>query len=79
SLGLNEIALTSVSLTDKVAVDTYSALPQTGAFIIIDRYTNVTVGAGMVHALNDGQDNVRHYTQAEKELNAYVRKHYPEW
>ncbi|MDW2323617.1 sulfate adenylyltransferase subunit CysN [Vibrio sp. 1159] len=79
SLNLNEIALASVSLTDKVAVDTYSALPQTGAFIIIDRYTNVTVGAGMVHALNDGQDNVRHYTQAEKELNAYVRKHYPEW
>ncbi|MDR9829326.1 sulfate adenylyltransferase subunit CysN [Vibrio sp. FNV 38] len=80
TLGLNEIALSSISLTDKVAVDTYNALPQTGAFIIIDRHTNVTVGAGVVNSVASSADeSARTYSQAEKELNAYVRKHFPEW
>ncbi|QIA64436.1 sulfate adenylyltransferase subunit CysN [Vibrio astriarenae] len=80
TLDLNEIALSSLSLTDKVAVDTYGNLPQTGAFVVIDRHTNVTVGAGMVSHLADGSDeSVRIYSQAEKDLNAYVRKHFPEW
>ncbi|SDH77344.1 sulfate adenylyltransferase subunit 1 [Vibrio xiamenensis] len=79
SLDLNEIALATVSLTDKVAVDAYQDLPQTGAFIVIDRHTNVTVGAGMVVSASDAQGNERLYSQADKELNAYIRKHYPEW
>lgn len=80
SLELNEIALLEVSLTDKVAVDTYKALPQTGSFIVIDRHTNVTVGAGMVETVIDGsEEQGRVYSQAEKGLNAYVRKHFPEW
>lgn len=77
---LNEIALASISLTDKVAIDEYQKLPQTGAFIIIDRHTNVTVGAGMVETIaGQHAPETRHYSEAEKELNAYVRKHYPEW
>ncbi|UPR55359.1 sulfate adenylyltransferase subunit CysN [Vibrio sp. ED004] len=80
SLELNEIALSEISLTDKIAVDTYKALPQTGAFIVIDRHTNVTVGAGMVETVIDGnEEQGRVYSQAEKDLNAYVRKHFPEW
>ncbi|MCO7016123.1 sulfate adenylyltransferase subunit CysN [Vibrio paracholerae] len=81
TLELNEIALASVRLTDKVAVDEYQSLPQTGAFIIIDRYSNVTVGAGMVSKITsvDKQGDIREYSAAEKELNIYIRKHYPEW
>lgn len=80
SLELNEIALSEVSLTDKIAVDTYKALPQTGGFIVIDRHTNVTVGAGMVETVIDGsEEQGRVYSQAEKDLNAYVRKYFPEW
>ncbi|CAH6802705.1 sulfate adenylyltransferase subunit 1 [Vibrio chagasii] len=80
SLELNEIALSEISLTDKIAVDTYKALPQTGAFIVIDRHTNVTVGAGMVETVIDGsEEQGRVYSQAEKDLNAYVRKYFPEW
>ncbi len=80
SLDLNEIALTEISLTDKVVIDEYQKLPQTGAFVVIDRHTNVTVGAGMVHHVHSGvDDNKRVYSSAEKELNAYVRKHFPEW
>ncbi len=82
SLALNEIALADIKLTDKVAIDEYNALPQTGAFIVIDRISNVTVGAGMVSLVNgDKADQTisREYTQAEKELNAYIRKNFPEW
>ncbi|WP_210447105.1 sulfate adenylyltransferase subunit CysN [Vibrio crassostreae] len=80
TLDLNEIALASLSLTDKIAVDEYQQLPQTGSFIIIDRHTNVTVGAGMVEKVSEGKGNdSRVYSQAEKDLNAYVRKHFPEW
>ncbi|PMO62211.1 sulfate adenylyltransferase subunit CysN [Vibrio breoganii] len=80
TLELNEIALSQIALTDKIAVDTYQTLPQTGSFIVIDRHNNVTVGAGMVESVsNDANEQGRIYSQAEKDLNAYVRKHFPEW
>ncbi len=81
SLELNEIALVEVKLTDNVAIDEYRLLPQTGAFIVIDRISNVTVGAGMVSQVNSDNpsESTRDYSQAEKELNAYICKHYPEW
>ena len=79
-LELNEIGLSSIRLTDSIALDHYRGLPQTGAFIIIDRRTNVTVGAGMIEHIGlAGEEPARIYSQAEKDLNAYVRKHFPEW
>ena len=79
-LELNEIGLSSIRLTDSIALDHYRGLPQTGAFIIIDRHTNVTVGAGMIEPIGlAGEEPARIYSQAEKDLNAYVRKHFPEW
>ncbi|MDA9558186.1 sulfate adenylyltransferase subunit CysN [Vibrio sp.] len=79
-LDLNEIALTKVSLTESMGIDIYTQLPQTGSFIVIDRHTNVTVGAGVVSAIHvQGEAEQRVYSQAEKELNTYVRKHFPEW
>ncbi|HIG39399.1 MAG: sulfate adenylyltransferase subunit CysN [bacterium] len=47
-LGLNEIGRCEVTLSQRIAFDAYKANPGTGAFIIIDRLTNVTVGAGMI-------------------------------
>lgn len=80
TLALNEIALAEINLTDKVAIDEYQKLPQTGAFIVIDRVSNVTVGAGMVSDIKSSeQEALREYSQAEKELNAYIRRNYPEW
>ncbi|WP_116869775.1 sulfate adenylyltransferase subunit CysN [Vibrio splendidus] len=77
---LNEIALTSVKLTDQIAIDRYVDLPQTGAFVVIDRGSNVTVGAGVVQDIYSSEASCnRVYTLAEKELNYYVRKHFPEW
>lgn len=80
ALKLNDIALAEISLHDPVAVDEYDQLPQTGSFIIIDRHTNATVAAGMVkYIANDSAPEKRIYSEAEKELNAYIRKHFPEW
>ena len=47
-LELNSIALCNVHLNQTVAFDSYADNRATGAFIIIDRLTNVTVGAGMI-------------------------------
>ncbi len=81
ALALNEIAECEVKLNQKVAFDHYDENRQTGAFVIIDRLTNVTVGAGMVsEALQpEARATVKTYTQAEISLNEYVRTHYPEW
>lgn len=81
TLELNEIALANIKLTDKIAIDEYNALPQTGAFIVIDRISNVTVGAGMVAAISDKahKSDDRVYTESEKALNAMIREQFPEW
>lgn len=57
-LDLNEIAAIKINLSSPVAFDPYSDNRQTGSFIIIDRQTNATVGAGMLtHSLRRA-DNV---------------------
>ncbi len=50
-LELNTIALCTVHLNQTVAFDSYRDNKSTGAFIIIDRLTNVTVGAGMIETI----------------------------
>lgn len=47
-LGLNEIGRCSVSLAAPIFFDGYRRNRTTGAFILIDRISNVTVGAGMI-------------------------------
>lgn len=79
AVDLNEIAFTCITLTDQIAIDRYKQLPQTGAFVVIDRYTNLTVGAGMVSCIISSERDFRIYSDAEKELNSYIRKHFPEW
>ena len=50
SLALNEIGRVKVALDAPIALDGYEQNRTTGAFIIIDRLTNGTVGAGMIIA-----------------------------
>jgi bifunctional enzyme CysN/CysC len=47
-LEMNEVGHVSLSLNQPIAFDSYKANPATGGFIIIDRLTNNTVGAGMI-------------------------------
>jgi len=48
TLRLNEIGLVNVSLSQRIAFDPYASNRDMGGFILIDRFTNATVAAGMV-------------------------------
>ena len=48
TLHLNDIAVCNLSFDRRIACDVYADVPETGAFILIDRATNETAGAGMV-------------------------------
>jgi bifunctional enzyme CysN/CysC len=48
TLAMNEIGVCNLSTSSAIAFDPYAENRHTGAFILIDRYTNATVGAGMI-------------------------------
>ncbi|MGQ3676520.1 sulfate adenylyltransferase subunit CysN [Xanthobacter sp. TB0139] len=48
TLALNEVAVVNLATHEPLAFDPFEDNPQTGAFIVIDRMSNLTVGAGMV-------------------------------
>jgi sulfate adenylyltransferase subunit 1 len=48
TLGLNEIGVVRLELDRPISFDTYHQNRDTGSFILIDRYSNATVAAGMV-------------------------------
>ncbi|NDC54489.1 MAG: sulfate adenylyltransferase subunit CysN [Planctomycetia bacterium] len=48
ALALNEIGRCGITLTSPIAFDAYRRNRATGGFIMIDRVTNATVGAGMI-------------------------------
>ena len=50
TLGLNEIGVVRLELDRPISFDTYRQNRDTGSFILIDRFTNATVAAGMVIA-----------------------------
>ncbi|MCP5326048.1 MAG: sulfate adenylyltransferase subunit CysN [Oceanospirillaceae bacterium] len=74
-LKLNEIGLCEVSLNKKVAFDPYKKNRATGAFIVIDRLTNVTVGAGMiVGAADEQKDEKLTAVSAEEKAARYDQR-----
>jgi bifunctional enzyme CysN/CysC len=48
TLALNDVGLCNLSTASAVPFDPYEENRTTGAFILIDRFTNATVGAGMI-------------------------------
>jgi sulfate adenylyltransferase large subunit len=50
TLGLNEIGVARLELDRPIAFDSYKLNRDTGSFILIDRFSNATVAAGMVIA-----------------------------
>src|SRR5581483_4298453 len=47
-LDLNEIGVCAIELSEPVAFDPYTENRELGGFILIDRITNQTVGAGLL-------------------------------
>jgi bifunctional enzyme CysN/CysC len=58
TLQLNEIGVCALELDRQVAFDPYSENRETGGFILIDRITNDTLGAGLLHFALRRSDNV---------------------
>jgi len=48
TLEMNEVGLCNLSMTKPLVFDPYADNAETGSFILIDRFTNATVAAGMI-------------------------------
>ncbi len=64
TLNLNEIGRCAITLNEPLAFDDYRRSRYTGAFIVIDRITNGTVGAGMIMARVTGTQRHDHWDDA---------------
>ncbi len=69
TLALNEIGVCNISTERPIAFDPYEANHDMGGFILIDRYTNATVGAGLLHFALRRADNV-HWQAVEVDKSA---------
>ena len=82
-LQLNEIGRCQLSLNKTIAFDAYADVKGTGSFIVIDKYTHATLAAGMIQQGSAKQaikqETSREYSAFEKDMNALVRQHFPEW
>ncbi|KID54563.1 sulfate adenylyltransferase [Pseudoalteromonas luteoviolacea] len=79
-LQLNEIAIVTLELTESIVADIYRNNHETGSFILIDRISNLTIGAGMIEALlAEESATTSEFSAFELEFNALVRKHFPHW
>jgi bifunctional enzyme CysN/CysC len=58
TLELNEIGVANLSLSRPIAFDPYTENRDMGGFILIDRITNNTVGAGLLHFALRRSENV---------------------
>ena len=78
TLGVNEIGFCNLSVSSPVAFDAYADNPRTGAFILIDRFTNATSGAGMIaFALRRATNIYRHAHLVDKAARAAMMKQTP--
>jgi bifunctional enzyme CysN/CysC len=77
-LEMNEVGFCNVALDRLVAFDPYETLRATGAFIVIDRHTNLTSGAGMIaFPLFRGQNLTWQRTSISKADRMRVNHHKP--
>lgn len=78
-LSLNDIAVCQLATNRPLVFDSYANSPILGSFILVDRYSHATVGAGMItHTLRRSQ-NIHHQsltvTRAQRErLNGHRGK-----
>ena len=77
-LHLNEIGQVSISLSQAVACEPYRQSRELGSFILIDRLTRNTVGAGMVTALHTASREVHwQHLDVNKGARAALNGHKP--
>ncbi len=77
-LELNEIGVCNIALDRAIAFDPYTTNRDTGGFILIDRLSNGTVGAGMLHfALHRAPDGPDGSVEVDKAARAQLKGQKP--
>ncbi|MFC3106604.1 sulfate adenylyltransferase subunit CysN [Undibacterium arcticum] len=78
TLELNEIGVCNLSLDQSIAFDPYTENRDTGGFIVIDRVTNNTVGAGLLHfALRRSQNVHWQAVDVNRQAHAALKSQQP--
>ena len=77
-LGPNEVGFCNVAFAAPVAIDAFSANRDTGSFILIDRFTNSTIGAGMIAFELRRASNIHHQSLAvDQAARTAIKRHRP--
>jgi len=76
-LELNDIGVIDLTLNQPVVIDPYEANRTTGAFIVVDRMTNVTVGAGMISHILESVEVSNDHSAFAQSLTGLIQQHYP--
>jgi bifunctional enzyme CysN/CysC len=69
SLELNEIGVGNITLDRPIPFDPYESHRETGGFVLVDRLSNHTVGAGLLHFALRRSENV-HWQTMEVDCDA---------
>ncbi|MDR2013212.1 MAG: sulfate adenylyltransferase subunit CysN [Rhodanobacter sp.] len=78
TLALNEIGVCNLTLDRAVAFDPYADNRDMGSFIVIDRFTCQTVGAGLLHFALRRSQNIHWQTvEVDKQARARQNGHKP--
>jgi bifunctional enzyme CysN/CysC len=78
TLEINEIGVCNLNLDRPIAFDPYAENRDMGGFIIIDRLTNGTVGAGLLHfALRRSQNVHWQALDVDRDAHARLKGHQP--
>ena len=78
TLHLNEIGICNINLDQPIVFDSYAENRDTGGFILIDRLSNNTIGAGLLHfALRRSQNIHWQAIEVSKQAHAALKGHKP--
>ena len=75
TLGLNEIGVCNIATSVPIAFDAYADNKTTGAFILIDRTTNATAGAGLIDFALRRATNIHRQDMAVGKAARAAQKH----
>ena len=78
TLGLNEIGVCNIHLDRPIPFDSYRDNRDTGGFILVDRYTNNTVAAGLLNFALRRADNIHwQAVEVDKQARAAIKHQRP--
>lgn len=78
SLAMNEVGVVNIATQTPLAFDAFAENRATGAFILIDRLTNATVGAGMIlHTLRRAENIHWQSLEVTKRARAAAKRQKP--